>query len=176
MLGRLAKSNIRDRLFYTMVEDKSKEKVDSPTKNKSNNSPKTKAFGLVTSETSRNLMMDLLMSEINNNPQCFRVPKLIKQIGGLERNKRGKIEHGYGMHDDILMAYLFGRYVLGYTKEINKMLVVDSKETAGAIMSISQFNNRDKTDIATASMFDELKQSDISTKRKSLNSILALNK
>jgi hypothetical protein len=175
MLGRLAKSNIRDRLFYTMVDDPSKEKVVSNIKNKSDTS-KIKAFGLVTSETSRNLMMDLLMSEINSNPHCFRMSKIIKQISGLERNKRGKIEHGSGMHDDVLMAYLFARYVLGYTKEINKLLVIDSRETASAIMSISQFNNKDNLDLLKLSTFSNSEQPNMSKKHNLMNSILNLNK
>jgi len=52
-----------------------------------------------------------------------------------------KIEHSSGSHDDSLFAYLVGRYVLSYGKNLNKFLLpINGKDSESRHKSMSKMN------------------------------------
>lgn len=95
-------------------------------KNKTARNPAAKTdnirWGINTNETTRQLMMDILVELVNDTPQILAYPDLYDDLRGLIYNKRGKIEHEQGMHDDTLMAYLVLRYAVQYGNNITKFL------------------------------------------------------
>lgn len=80
-------------------------------------------YGVTTDSVSRNLMLDILTDHVDNLPQSLATPFIYADIKGLERNKKGKIEHGIGQHDDSLFSYLIGIYTLIYGKNLHKFLL-----------------------------------------------------
>jgi hypothetical protein len=130
MLEWLSNSSIKSRLYYEYqmkeaqkIEESAKEKVF--TKNKK----KTKVYGVVTSSASRPLMLDILDDTVVNDPELIATKNLYTDIKHLERNKKGKIEHAEGYHDDSLFAYLIGRYTLVYGKNLAKFMIGSSSKT-----------------------------------------------
>lgn len=138
-------SFVKKRMVYTYQNDETKEKeksVRNSAKQNSSGSLNSRVYGLVTSETSRNVMYDLLNYEIVNHPEVFKLRPLIKEIATLERNKRGKIEAPSGRHDDTLMGYLVARYAISYVPMTSKLISANNKETAHSISSIGRLNNK----------------------------------
>ena len=175
-------SFIKKRLVYTYQNDDTKEKeksVRNSAKQNSNSNLNSRVYGLVTSETSRNMMYDLLNYEIVNHPDVFKLRPLIKEIGTLERNKRGKVEAARGRHDDILMAYLIARYAISYVPAASRMISVNHKETANSITNISRMNVKE-IPIPSSSPINGLITTNeniiSSKKKKSLLMITNLNK
>lgn len=138
-------SFVKKRMVYTYQNDDTKEKeksVRNSAKQNSSGSLNSRVYGLVTSETTRNVMYDLLNYEIVNHPEVFKLRPLIKEIATLERNKRGKIEAASGRHDDTLMGYLVARYAISYVPMTSKIITGNNKETAGSISAIGRLNNK----------------------------------
>jgi len=70
-----------------------------------------KAFGIATKKDTREVMFDLLLSLINENPDRIRGPLLQEELRNLEQKANGRIEAGKGTHDDIIMAYNFTLFI-----------------------------------------------------------------
>jgi hypothetical protein len=123
MIDWLEKSPISNRLYYEYnikegqrIEERAKEKVFVKTKKK------TRIYGVITSSATRPLMFDILDETIAESPECLATKNIYTDIKHLERHK-GKIEHADGYHDDCLFAYLLGRYVLAYGKNLGRFLM-----------------------------------------------------
>jgi hypothetical protein len=75
-------SFVKKRMVYTYQNDDTKEKeksVRNSAKQNSSGSLNSRVYGLVTSETTRNVMYDLLNYEIVNHPEVFKLRPLIKE-------------------------------------------------------------------------------------------------
>jgi hypothetical protein len=91
-----------------------------------------KIYGITTSggkEGTRNIMVnDILYDIVKNGKELVTSNYVFKDIAGLERNKKGKIEHSPYSKDDNLMAFLVAQYVIRYGTNF-KSYVIDVKET-----------------------------------------------
>jgi hypothetical protein len=101
-------------------------------------------YGVYTGTESRKMMFNLLFTRIRENKDKFIGANIINDMMHLIKDKTGKILAASGHHDDCIMSYLIGMYVLyygnnleryGYLKgyvpddeERNKGLVIDTEE------------------------------------------------
>lgn len=147
----ILKSNIQDRLYYSIREDKTVEKIDkgaSVFKKGRTSKKEIRVYGVNTTGNSRtgggsrNDMMEILFMIMNERQELVNNKFLFDEIRTLYRNKSGKIEAQSGFHDDILMSYLIGLYVLIYGRNINKFVknISDSKDDDTKELS-KNFNN-----------------------------------
>ncbi len=67
--------------------------------------------GLTTNAISRDMMFNLLLSMLNENPSRATSYLFQEEIRNLEQKSSGKFEAQTGAHDDIIMAYNFTIYV-----------------------------------------------------------------
>ena len=127
MIEIMMEGPLKQWLVYEVPDDKT---VETPAPGVNRRSRKTnfggsqdrRRYGVVTSVTSRAGMMDILRHDLIHNPDVFQSAELMDEIAGLQRNKSGRIEHAQGKHDDLLMAYLVGRWALAAVASCNKML------------------------------------------------------
>jgi len=102
---------IRDRLFYAYKEFevatrrgmKTRENLVS---NAKKNKKMTKVYGINTTGESREVMFDILSETVAENPFVLNTKSISADIRNLEINKKGKIEHREGEHDDKLFSWL----------------------------------------------------------------------
>jgi hypothetical protein len=80
-------------------------------------------YGHITSITTRPMMIDMLFNIISNTPHEIDIKRIISQISSLERKPNGKIEHSNASHDDVLIAYLIGRFTLAYGKNLHRFII-----------------------------------------------------
>jgi hypothetical protein len=108
--------HIPDNVFYDIpLQDKDKDSTSLAGK-------ENIKYGVYTTETSRNAMIDLLVGFVNDEPHLLAIPEIYEDVKSLIYNKRGKVEHDTGKHDDVLMSYLFVRYAVAYSNTIHLFL------------------------------------------------------
>lgn len=124
---------IPDNLFYDYkLQDKEKDKMhihkDSIT------------YGINTTESSRNKMIDLLYEVVIDEPKLVAIPEIYHELKTLVFTSSGKIEHEKGCHDDSVFAYMFVIYALATANTLGKFLR-NSKmftENANAVSSTKE--------------------------------------
>jgi len=109
--------DIRGRLFYTVREESTRARSSDrlPDESKSRLSSKrsrSRVYGIDTTVSTRPLLFELLFQVIRESPAEILSNELFEQIKTLEVKTNGKIEHRQGFHDDIVLAYLIGRYAM----------------------------------------------------------------
>ncbi len=67
--------------------------------------------GLLTNAKSRDMMFNLLLSNVNEMPERARSGLLQEELRNLEQKNNGRFEAVQGAHDDAIMAYNFCLYV-----------------------------------------------------------------
>lgn len=77
-------------------------------------------YGVYTERGSRKVMIDILFSRVRDFKQKFITKNIINDINKLVKTKAGKIEAAPGSHDDSIMSYLIGMYVLTYGKNLER--------------------------------------------------------
>jgi len=108
---------------------------------------KVQVYGISTTSNSsgsgsRDLMLEILNDTINTQPELLATPNLFSDIKGLERDNKGKIGHGLGLHDDSLFSYLVGRYTLAYGTNLARFqMPVDGKEPADRKASMARMSH-----------------------------------
>lgn len=77
-----------------------------------------KYFGVQTNTKSRELMMAILFRLVAEKKDCFVTQYIINDINNLIKKASGKIEARSGEHDDNIMSFLIGMYVLYHGKKL----------------------------------------------------------
>jgi len=81
------------------------------------NKTRAVAYGFDTTTPRRAQMFsELLGIIINELYDVLHDNDIFLELNNIVRNKKGKLEHKFGKHDDILLAYLIGLWVLCYSK------------------------------------------------------------
>ena len=190
ILDNLMKTDIRGSLYYEEKRTKGRRKVKDVKKdsNLMNSGTKTFEYGVPTNKKTRPLMLEILTDAVKYSPEEVSTSTLYNEIKTLERNKRGKIEHRGGEHDDNLMAYLVARYVLSYGTNLSKWLIPgisnkgEYKKAKSKIKrnfsKISNFNNKNygSTD---NDLMDQIINGELDKKKnktKGIGRILNMNK
>ena len=78
-------------------------------------------YGVNTNVKSRAIMVEnILFNLVEESPELINNPFIFSELKTLVKTKNGKIEHQSGAHDDIIMSYLIGLYVLQQHQEANR--------------------------------------------------------
>lgn len=199
----LQKSDVAKNLYYTSTEDKDltekKIKKTSIFKKNSFNGTETRKYGFTTDAPKRKVMTEeILFMLANTRPELINNQDLFDEIRKLIRERSGKINHMNGEHDDLMMSYLIGLYVLIYSNNRNKFFknIADTpvndehpkeiNKTQKNFREFAKFNNQHYMDSLVSSNSDpELieiqRQLDIknkkpeSSRKNTIKNIFALN-
>ena len=152
-IEKLQKSDIAKNLYYISSDDPdyTKRKINkkfSLKKNGSGNSTETRIYGFNTDKTKRKVMTEeILFMLANSRPELVNNQELFDEMRKLIRERSGKINHINGEHDDLLMSYLIGLYVLIYSSNRNKFFKNISNEPINekTKTTISKENKQFKT-------------------------------
>lgn len=104
----LCPSNI---YYFYNINDKDKRKNPKE-------ATKSITYGINTNTSTRLVMFDMLIELVNNDMAKFAYNDIYRDLSTLIINKKGKIEHEIGCHDDSLMAYLMILYAFEHTNNI----------------------------------------------------------
>lgn len=142
IIQRLLKTDLKSQVFARNITNSDREKLtDVKSQSLKKSDSETIEYGINTTPFTRNYMIELLKSEVINNPEVFGIDRIIQEIRTLEYKKNGKIEHGSGHHDDVLMAYLFTRLAMSLTEDYSKYRKIESSDSAATLHIISSMNN-----------------------------------
>lgn len=75
-------------------------------------------YGVQTNSKSREIMMNILYRLVAEKKDSFAVEYVISDLNNLIKKKSGKIEARSGEHDDCIMAFLIGIYILYHGKRL----------------------------------------------------------
>lgn len=71
-------------------------------------------YGIGTNTKTRKLYFDLLFEYVHSYPELLNVEEMVEEIESLEYKTAERIESTASKHDDVVMSYLLGLYVLNY--------------------------------------------------------------
>lgn len=148
------------RLYYETKERIAEKKVEGIKVNKLNRvKTKVNVYGVVTSSSSRPKMFEALMDIVDNEPHCITAPEVFEEMKTLERTNGNRIEHAKGQHDDCVMSYLIGLYVLYYGTNCKKFIsligdVGDESEEYNQDSQNTRINNIKRSIRRTQRMYD----------------------
>ena len=123
VITNLLRTEVRNKLYYEITNDEIKQQIkDGRLVDKATDS---RFFGVWTNEDRREMMMELLVKFVHLYRNRIRTPILSSQISALVFNKKGRIDHLPNGHDDMVMGFLIGMYVLYYGKNLNKYGIIN---------------------------------------------------
>jgi hypothetical protein len=170
----LMKSEISNNVYYEVREKQGEKLIEDPKKtSKRKVKSKTRVYGVYTSGGSASASREIMINEILNNavnetPFVFTSKAIFEEIRTLERNKKGKVEHRQGCHDDILFSWLVGCYAFLYGSNTGKFFRITSdgqlsqeeneknKSIVRNIFSLQQIGKND--DSLSAQLIERFKQ------------------
>lgn len=120
----LLKTSIASNLYYEKKKRTTEKEVNLRGKTKKE-IKEVRVYGVDTTPKSREYMVkEILNMIVNERPELINNNFIFKEIKTLERKKNGKIEHKDGCHDDCLMSYLIGMYMILYGNSAGKFIKV----------------------------------------------------
>jgi hypothetical protein len=125
---------LKKSLFYT--ESSTKAEKLSKTKTAK------KTYGINTTGTSRDLMIECVKMLVTDHPECLLAKRIVDEIKTMEVKKTGKIEHASGEHDDAVLAKSFALYVKNYHWATLKRFMKCGRATVFNAMKRIAFANR----------------------------------
>lgn len=151
-------SSLRHILYYEFAKNTVKEKRKKGVKvyDQKNNI----LYGLTTTSSNRPKYFDILFELVRNEQDLINCKELVEEIEFLEYKSPTRIEAVSKQHDDVIISYLLGIYVLMYgnNKPRFGLLYADGLGTEYKEVSSSIFDSRNRT-----SIFDNNKKSNIET-------------
>lgn len=113
VIDNLLRTSASKKIYYEIKKVQAEKKITDVKKQKLNGN-RTKVYGINTDKKTRPEMIELLRSIVQDDYEKLNSGKLIDDIVGLERNKKGKIEHSSVSHDDNLFSYLMIRWAWAF--------------------------------------------------------------
>ena len=148
IIQRLIKTSIHKNIYFEYVDDPSRQKEGDFREGN-----KVRLYGFQTTEGTREQMFELLTREVTYSPERFKIPVMIREIGTLEYNKRGKIEHSEGAHDDLLFQFMFCKHVLEFQSTLRRWIRVSNKKTIKTFTEISLANKAENQSMMMSNEF-----------------------
>lgn len=131
LIQMLLKSEVANNMYYE-VREKEGEKVVGDPKNQTSRKvkAKTRVYGIHTGSNgggtgTRDIMInEILNNAVNETPEVFTSKLAFDELRTLERDKRNKIQHRDGCHDDVLFSWMVSCYALLYGKSAGKFFKI----------------------------------------------------
>lgn len=142
----LKRPTLARNLYYEKKKRTTEREVNLRGKTKKE-TKEVRVYGIDTTVKSREFMVkEILNMIVDERPELIISENIFNEIKTLERKKNGKIEHKDGTHDDCLMSYLIGMYMILYGNNSGKFIKVTHRnlfnEEDGQIDNV---NNRVKS-------------------------------
>lgn len=170
VIDMLIKTDIEKNVYYEFKTILAEKKTKDIKKQDLSVTPnKTKVYGVNTDNHSRPLMIDLLFNIVENEYDSLNSKDLVDEIRGLERHK-DKIEHGPLNHDDVLMSYLFTRYIYTYGTNLGKFFI--SKKSNNPYIDSTSITNNFISQFSSILKFNQ--QEDLSKQNSAFNEIIQM--
>lgn len=120
----LLKSPVASRVYYEERSEETKaEKTMKKMGARRSISSKKRVYGLDTTKETRPIMVnEILFSIVIERPELITDRVIFEQITTLERKSDIRIEHADGCHDDLLMAFLIGQYIINRGRNMSKFI------------------------------------------------------
>ena len=109
VIGKLKETKIKQNLYYEIKDTLVEEQVSNGQVVRKNKL--TKVYGLNSSHTVRNSLIELLRERMTYHKDKFISPTIYQELRGLEVKRNGKVEHSDLTHDDQIFSYLMALYV-----------------------------------------------------------------
>ena len=118
VLAKLIHSNIKKNLYFE-IKDKIIEEQNTGTR-VIRRTRKTKVYGLDSTKTKRELLIQILRERMDNHKDKFVSKRIYDELVGMEVKKSGKVEHSANTHDDLVFAYLMAMYMWYEGKDLKE--------------------------------------------------------
>ena len=109
ILAKLVNSSIKKNLYYEIKDKVVEERSNGM--HMVRKTQKTKVYGLDSTKTVRDLLIQILRDRMQLHKDKFISPYIYEELLTLEVKKNGKVEHSQNGHDDTIFAYLMALYV-----------------------------------------------------------------
>ena len=120
--------SIKARMFYTDQADDSKRTIEKNVKARPNRNTKTKrVYGINTTNASRETMMRIFVSIVNEQPFLVTHKDIQDQVNTMYRTKTGRIDHRPGFHDDRLFAMLLVHFADTLPESVLPKLIAQNR-------------------------------------------------
>lgn len=134
-------SSMKHLLYYEFPKNTTKDK-----RKKGILQPKDKntiIYGITTNSQNRPKYFDILFEYVRNNKDCICCREMVEEIETLEYKSPTRVEAVTGKHDDVIMAYLLGEYVMqeGTNKARFGLFYADGLGTEYKKINSSVFKN-----------------------------------
>lgn len=114
-----------------------------------------KVRGVQTTGKSREMMMKILNTHVQEHKEKFITENIISDLNNLVYTAGGKVEAAKGQHDDSIMSYLIGLYVIYYGKNLPKFGYVrgikteQKEQNSGLLYDEEEILNNLSNDVLT---------------------------
>jgi rRNA-processing protein FCF1 len=126
-------------LFYTVQHREDGGTVGNKRKIKEKGTLGTKTYGINTTGESRPRIIQSLKLMVMETPECFISKFIIDEIKTLEEKHGGKIEHGSGQCDDVVIAKAFAKYAKEFLwKDLKRHIAKDVAAIRDSMSRISR--------------------------------------
>ena len=126
VIGKLKNSRIKNNLYYEIKDRVVEERSDGTKIHRVKQ--KTKVYGLDSSKSMRDTLIDILRERMEYHKDKFISPIILKELQGLEVKKNGRVDHSSTGHDDQIFGLLMALYVWYYGKNVRENFNI-KKET-----------------------------------------------
>ena len=117
VLHNLINTGIKHNLYYEIKERVFEESYSIsgiPEKTKR----RTKVYGIDSTESTRNTIIEILRNRVENHKDKFISKKIFEELLHMEVKKNGRVEHSANSHDDQVFSYLWALYVWYEGKDV----------------------------------------------------------
>lgn len=125
VLAKLVKSNIKKNLYFEIKDKVIEERSDGIRTVRTKQ--KTKVYGLDSTKSTREELMEILKERMEYHKDKFVSPIIFNELKTLEVKRSGKIEHCADGHDDSIFSLLMALYVLYNGKNLRENWGIDRK-------------------------------------------------
>lgn len=154
-------SSLRHLLYYEFPRNSTKDKRKKGVKQAPDNN--TIVYGLNTNNQNRPKYFDILFEYVRNHKDYLCCREMVEEIETLEYKSQTRIEAISGKHDDVVLAYLLGEYVMqeGTNKARFGLLYADGlgteyKKTNSSVFKANTRYNENKRETFNSPFLNEL--------------------
>ena len=109
VISKLIKMGLKKNLYYEIKDTVIEERQDGVRSYKQK--VRTKVYGLNSTKSIRQLLIDLLIDRVENHKDKIISPIIYNELLGMEVKRNGKVEHSASTHDDQVFSMLMALYM-----------------------------------------------------------------
>lgn len=123
VLAKLIETKLKGNLYYE-IKDRVIEETNDGIRIV-RKKQKTKVYGLDSSKSKRDLLIQILRERMENHKDKFVSPVIYDELKKMEVKRSGKVEHSDNSHDDQVFSYLMAMYVWYEGKDLKERFGIE---------------------------------------------------